>query len=272
MKSLIFLTIIFLSVDVSAQTDVHKVDFNNFTYRAFCGDDEEASDIKVSGGKIEEKSGDNYLRFDVQSIDYGDLNGDGKDEAVIITVCNTGGTGQFSEGYIYSIKNNKPVLTGRIAGGDRAGGGLVSAKIENGLLVVESNEEGGSGLCCPEFIVTNKFRLSGNKLIDAAKPTRKILYPAKRISFPKGASSLTFTDEIPAADRKRFVVRAGKGQTLTVKTNQKDSPIYIRSGDADEIQNEDALIAKLNASGDFTFDIINNNEQNLTYSVTVEIK
>lgn len=262
-----------ISICVSAQTNIHKFDFENFTYSSvFCGDEGKPTDIKVLNGRFEKKSGDEYLRLEVQSVNYGDLSGDGKDEAVIITVCNTGGTGQFSEGYIYSIKNNKPALTGRIAGGDRAGGGLVSAKIENGLLVVESNEEGGSGLCCPEFIVTDKFRLNGNKLVDAVKPTRKVLYPAKRISFPRGASNFTLTTEIPASDHKRFVVKAGKGQTLTVKTNQKDSPIYIHSGDADEVQNENGLVAKLLDNGDFSFDVFNNNDQTLTYSITVEIK
>lgn len=271
------LGILLINAVASAQVDIHRIDFQNFIYSAFCGDDEQVKNIKVSDGKIEEKSGDDYLRLNVQSIDYGDLNGDGNDEAVIITVCNTGGTGQFSEGYIYSIKNGKTALTGRIAGGDRAGGGLVSAKIETGLLVVESNEEGGSGLCCPEFVVTNKFRLNGNKLIDADKPTRKVLHPAKRISFPRGASNVVFTDKVPASDLKRFVVRAVKGQTLTVKTNRKQSPIYIRKGKTDVItdgnsNNESKLIATLNADGDFTFDVINNNDQNLTYSITVEIK
>lgn len=261
-----------------AQTGIRKVNFRNFTYKPLCVAEKPFA-ISVKNGKFlqKEESGsiENYLHFWVQSINYGDLDGDKKDEAVIITVCHTGGTGKFSEGYIYSIKNNKPVLKGRIAGGDRASGGLVSAKIEKGLLIVESNEEGGGGLCCPEFIVTNKFRLSNNKLSDFGKSTRRELYPANRISFPKGASELTFQTEI--GYRKRFVVTARKGQMLYVKVNQKDSPIYIREGNADSIKNgnskeADGLIAKLNDDGDFVFDVNNNNEGSLIYTITVVIK
>ena len=265
---------VILSVSISAQTDIRKVDFNNFTYNAFCANDEPI-DIKVSGGKIEERSGDDYLRFNVQSINYGDLNNDGRDEAVVITVCNMGGTGQFSEGYIFSTKNNKPVLTGRIAGGDRASGGLVSAKIENGLLIVESYEEGGGGLCCPEFIITNKFRLKNNKLADFEKPRRRALYSPNRVSFPKGASSLPFQTEIEY--KKRFVVSARKGQTLYVGVNQANSPIYIWKGNANVIKDgnskdKNGLVAKLDENGDFMFDVFNSNEDKLDYTITVEIK
>jgi hypothetical protein len=259
-----------------AENNIRKVDFENFTYSAFCAG-EGPFEVTVSAGeflKKEEVNGtvENYLRFQVKSVNYGDLNNDGKEEAVVITVCNTGGTGQFSEGYIFSLENKKPVLKGRIAGGDRADGGLVSAKIEEQTLIVESYEEGmGGALCCPEFIVTNKFHLSkNNKLVDFDKPTRRQLYPVNRISFAKGAWSATFETEIEY--KKRFVVSARKGQTLYVKVNRENSPVYMHKGSVDLVENEDGLTAKLNENGDFIFDVNNNNEGSLIYTITVEIK
>src|SRR5215208_4793942 len=143
---------------VSAQTGIRKVDFKNFTYSAHCAGDS-ASKITVKAGEFsEEKQQEGYVDrfyFNVYDAEYGDLNGDKSEEAVIISNCNTGGTGNFSEGFIYSMKAAKPSLIARIPGGDRGYGGLRSAKVENGLLVVDSNDAGTDGAaCCPQYVVT----------------------------------------------------------------------------------------------------------------------
>src|SRR5258706_11104090 len=144
-------------IGVHAQVDIHKVDFRNFTYRPYCVGDEPHKMTVKNGESIEDKQMDGYVDhtyFEIRGIKYGDLNADAKDEAIIITNCNTGGTGQFTEGFVYTIKAGKPILWARIPGGDRAYGGLRDARVENGLLVVESNDVGEeSGACCPEFIV-----------------------------------------------------------------------------------------------------------------------
>ena len=155
-------------VAASGQSDIHKVDFKNFTYPALCiGED--AEDVSVKDGEFsEEKQMDGYVDrfyFKVFDITYGDLTGDKKDEAVVLSVCNTGGTGNFSEGYIYTIRAGKPALIGRIPGGDRAYGGLRESRVENGVLVVAANDVGEmGGACCPEFVVTTRYRLANEKL------------------------------------------------------------------------------------------------------------
>src|SRR5438445_13218141 len=104
MKSSIFLfaTLIFLGPNVFGQADTHKVDFRNFTYQPYCAG-EETQKITVKNSEFsQEKQMDGYvdrMYFEIRGIAYGDLNGDGKDEAIIITNCNTGGTGQFTEGF-----------------------------------------------------------------------------------------------------------------------------------------------------------------------------
>jgi len=264
-----------------ADNNIREVDFKNFTYSAFCADEEESFEVTVKAGeflKKEEVNGilENYLRLQVKSVNYGDLNNDGNEEAVVITACSTGGSGQFSEGYIFALENKKPVLKGRIAGGDRADGGLVSAKIEDQTLIVESYEEGmGGALCCPEFIVTNKFRLVENKLVDFGKTERREIYSVNRISFAKDAWSSTFDSEIEY--KKRFIVTGRQGQTLYVKIEQANSRVFLHKGDSDVIRDgnrtgENGLIAKLNENGDFIFDVYSNAETKSTYTITVEIK
>ena len=83
--------VFFVLVPVTfAQNNIREVDFKNFTYEAFCADDE-PSEINVKNGEFLDES-ENYFRFSVQSVNYGDLNADGKEEAAIVTVCHPGGT------------------------------------------------------------------------------------------------------------------------------------------------------------------------------------
>ena len=152
-----------LNVMVFGQDDIRRVDFKNFAYEPFCAGEEKQKVTVKDGEFSEEKQMDGYVDrfyFKVFDVAYGDLNGDGKDEAVILTVCNTGGTGNFSEGFVYSIKARKPSMIARIPGGDRAYGGLRAASVVAGMLVVESNDVGEQGgACCPEFVITTKYKL-----------------------------------------------------------------------------------------------------------------
>src|SRR5580765_1347455 len=133
MRNIIFLftALIFLGPNVFAQADIHKVDFKNFTYLPSCTD---LDDLK-GREKITVKNGDfsrskeadgytDHFEFTIFAVTYGDVNADGKDEAIVLSVCNTGGTGQYTEGFVYTIKAGMPSLLARIPGGDRADGGL----------------------------------------------------------------------------------------------------------------------------------------------------
>src|SRR5689334_16790440 len=103
-KVVISLGLLFLfTLAAAAQSDIHSVDFKNFTYHPYCAS-EQPQTIRVKNGEYsKETQMDGYVDhfyFTVFGISYGDLNGDGKDEAIVLTKCNTGGTGYFSQGFI----------------------------------------------------------------------------------------------------------------------------------------------------------------------------
>ena len=155
MKKAFLLTLITVAAATVAlsQSDVHSVDFKNFTYEPSCAG-ETPTKVRVKNGEYsKETKQDGYTdRFDFQvlAIEYGDVTGDGKDEAVILSNCNTGGTGQFSEGFVYTIRAGKPSLLARVPGGDRADGGLRSITVDGGDLVVEFNDpEKAAGAAVP---------------------------------------------------------------------------------------------------------------------------
>ena len=113
-------------------------------------------------------------------------------------------------------------------GGDRADGGLKSLNVENDLLVVVAYDASeGSGACCPEFTLTSKYRVTGDKLSEIGKGIRRELYPKQRVAFAVGTSAKTFTVKVSPEDRKRYTVGARAGQTLSVSVSTGDLSLSL---------------------------------------------
>ncbi len=165
-----------------AESDIRKVGFENFTYEPSCAGEGKLTITVKNGVFSQKKKPDGYeesLHFSVFSVVYGDVDRDGKDDAIVLTSCNTGGTGQFTEGFIFTVKTGQPKLLARIAGGDRAEGGLRTAKVSDGFLYIDRNRDEGQGLCCPEFAELVKYRWTGKKLAEVGKPMRHRIEEAK---------------------------------------------------------------------------------------------
>jgi hypothetical protein len=84
-----------------------------------------------------------------------------------------------------------------------------------------------------------------------------------------------FDVNIPKGEIKRFVVGARSGQSLRVSSNAKQAKsIFYRlvRGDGDEKEIANGMSVKLNKNGDYVFELSNNTENDLSVSVTVEIK
>jgi hypothetical protein len=218
---------------------------------------EDTQKITVKKGEYSLEKGDDRLYFTVMDISYGDVNGDQNEEAIILTSCNTGGTGQFSEGFVYGLKDGKPELLARIEGGDRAYGGLRKARVENGLLVVERNDAGENGAsCCPEFVITTKYKLEGKNL--------------KQIG---GASQATLNVKLTNEDdTKRFSLGAQAGQALSAFSNSKDVSFTLVKGEANIIKDGESLDVVLKESGEFVIQVQKISDKPVNASVTIEIR
>jgi len=270
----VFLTLLFSTAGL-AQSGIQKVDFKNFVYKPLCAGSDPLL-ITVNNGEFsEEEQQDGYvnrLYFNVFSVTYGDLTGDRQPEAIVLTVCNTGGTGNFSEGFIYTLKAGKPLLLARIEGGDRAHGGLRSAVVENGLLAVARNDAGeNGGACCPEFAVTTRYKLLGDKLTASGASVRRELYPSEPLKFAKGASSGSVKLVIAPEDRKRFTLGARAGQIMSVSV---DSPQVTTRLLEDALVTEGAngFTARLPKTGTYTVELSNYEETPVEVTLTVGIK
>jgi hypothetical protein len=275
-RGLIFTFCLALPIGALAQGSIRDVDLKNFEYRPYCiGEEPDAVTVK-DGSFSEEIDQDGWVErfyFSIFEITYGDLTGDGREEAVVLSVCNTGGTGNFSEGFIFGADGSGGArLLTRIPGGDRADGGLRTARVENRQLIIESNDPGElGGSCCPEFIITTRYRLAGERLVQIGEPTRRDIFPVERVKFPKGTSGVTFRVKLPADEGRRYIVQARGGQSLTVSTDSDDAGLRMLD-DVEPVFGINNFLVRLPKSGDYTIEIKNYAAETRELLVNIKIQ
>lgn len=129
------LIFLFCSIPIYNQVkNIREVDFNNFTYNSQIWDS-----VTVNNGSFGLYDQGRYY-FEI-SIIYGDITKDNQDEAIIIAYSAPyGGTARLTEGFIFSMKDNKPVQIASLGVGDDCivdGGGIENVEVKNNALVVQ---------------------------------------------------------------------------------------------------------------------------------------
>jgi hypothetical protein len=156
-------------------TSIRQIDFLNRTYETSMGD-EAPEKITVKDGEYERPQGpdgDPGGFFSVRKPVYGDVDGDGREDAIVITVDNGGGTGMFDAALVYMMRDGQPTQVAVIPGGDRGDGGLRAVEVEPGGVKVERFLSGdGDGACCPSKLTIEHWRWTGKDLaIDDKRTT-----------------------------------------------------------------------------------------------------
>lgn len=123
----------------------------------------------------ERKIGASYVK-----TKFGEVTGDGQDEALVIIKIETGGAALPQVVYVFEWKNNQPEIIWYFRTGDRADGGLRELRAENGELVIElygqdrfifgdvetlkivGDEE---QLCCPTYFTRNRYKLTNGRFV-----------------------------------------------------------------------------------------------------------
>lgn len=93
-----------------------------------------------------------YLGF----VRYGDVTGDGHEEALVRLGSSAGGTGQFSQLLVFSDSGGKLRVVHRFPTGDRAHGGYLDACVQNRRLVVV-REYSETCMVCLEAFETSEY-------------------------------------------------------------------------------------------------------------------
>jgi len=273
-----------LAMAQSKGGDIHAVDFRNgFTYDVGFGD--EPRPVTVKNGEYSHAADDEKVYFEVRKVVYGDLTGDGKDEAIVETLLNTGGTGQFTDGLVFEFRGGKAVLVGSLGTGDRADGGVFDVFIRDGKIYDERFGQEHSGACCPEYVETHVAVLRAGKLQEIGKPSRRAYYnyafdesPAPhRIKFLPGTSSVSLAGS--STNDESYLFGAKAGQTVAVSIAGGDAKaeavVATKSGEIGRASVDRAWVGKLPVSGDFTVTIRSaaaKESESAYYTMTVAIR
>ncbi|HYR07082.1 MAG TPA: hypothetical protein VEQ60_04925 [Longimicrobium sp.] len=161
-----------------AGASVRDTDFRNFRY-AFG----EASWTLVDGTQPD--AGEEELRYELDAVTYGDVTGDGREEALVTITAETGGTMVPHWIFVYGAGARGPELLWSFESGDRAAGGLKRVYAEGGMLVVEllgkgkvphdpatygAEDDTAQGACCPGMFTRSRYTWTGRAFVPRGEP------------------------------------------------------------------------------------------------------
>jgi hypothetical protein len=154
---------------------IRKIDFENFSY-PFPDEPKGRKRIRLRDGEQPPTQFSKHgiphdIGYGLTDVSYGDLTGDGIEEAIVILALIHSGTGITSYIYIYTLRPGRPALLWSFATGDRADGGFQKVAAENGELVVElrgrnkvigtdlyADDGTNKGDCCPDAFTRTRYR------------------------------------------------------------------------------------------------------------------
>gem|GEM_PF-5648327 len=187
LKSLTIAPLLFASMVVARGncSNIRKVDFRNHTYplreRGFTQGTER---LRVTNGRYEEPHDNpislSFLYFQIVNVAFGDLNGDGQDEAAATAIYGSNsGSFYLTDTYVFGCVDGRIKLV-RILKQDNiekdTGMDLQESvnnpmTIKNGVLNITYGTEGNRP--SPEFTTTFRYRIRRGKFVLAGRPLRR---------------------------------------------------------------------------------------------------
>lgn len=119
-------------------SSVRSVDFGNFTYAwpaDYAVGKRSARNFTLKSGELQMTN--HQVGVSLTKVIYGDVTGDGVEEAIVAMSIRTGGSAIPGIVYVFAFRSGLPSQLWSFSTGDRADGGLRETYSEDGKLVVE---------------------------------------------------------------------------------------------------------------------------------------
>ena len=152
-----------------------------------------------------------YAGIDNDTVAFGDLDGDGFADAVVVVYVSGGGSGTFK--YLVAVvdRDGEPVQAARVSLGDRV---LVrSLTITSGQIVAQAvTHRAGDGLCCPTLEITRDFALRNGELVERQALVIESPLPGETVA--SGVEVRGTTTMHPSGDGLRYLVYDARGGVI----------------------------------------------------------
>jgi heat shock protein HslJ len=184
--------------------------FRNIGYRGICDNVTNLRDGAYEGEPID-PGGASRPRLELLDIPpvLHDLDGDGIDDAAVLLVENSGGSGAFTWLAVVSCRDGRAVNTGTIGLGDRIM--IRSMTGREGAIIVEFVAAGpGEPLCCPTRKVRDTFRLRDGKPFLASSEEQGTLSLADVKGVTWRLTRLSRNERVPEGVKVTAVFGDGK--------------------------------------------------------------
>lgn len=163
-----------IELSPSPNFPIRSIDFANFTYPAKLIYSTGEKSFTLQNGKYQGRLSDGAdipYPVSLAYLTYGDITGDGAEEAMVVLFENVKGTAIPYYVYIYTLEKGSPKLLWAFQTGDRGAGGLRQVYAENGELGIElygENKLIGKdlygmefGVCCPKVFTRARYKWQG---------------------------------------------------------------------------------------------------------------
>jgi hypothetical protein len=199
---------------------IRNVDFKNFAYpyekSSPSGKWEPLTSpptVKLVDGRCDLPDGD-YLMFN--SVTYGDLDGDGRDDAAVDLNYGTGGTQNWHYLYVFKQTERGFELLSRFASRSRADGGLVNVGIRFGELTLDlEDSERRQADCCSAGFERIIYRLEGRSFSEKGPRYKGTFRNHADAHLEQGADSVH-------ASEANIVYTDGAGQEHSLTNAETD--------------------------------------------------
>lgn len=140
-----------------ATSPIRKVDFTNYSYPASPIYSSKEGLITLNKGSFAGSTA--YDPMSLAYVIYGDVTGDGIEEAMVTLQIVVQGSAIPHVTYIYALKDGNPELLWSLLTGDRAGGGIRQVHSQDGDLIVEKfSSVNSNGDCCPSLFTRTRYK------------------------------------------------------------------------------------------------------------------
>lgn len=155
---------------VAAGQNIRSVDFQNFDYTSNgFAENGPPETIHISNGQANSQGEE----FWAAKPTYGDLKGDGREEAVVALSCHPSGMSPnvaSSELFIFEMSETGPKILVKLSWKLER---VTAARVEQNQLTVDFLQVGNGGQACPEWIVSKSFRWNGDRFLSAGEKRGK---------------------------------------------------------------------------------------------------